>query len=226
MLTWVKIETPEGKRFTFYNTHFCVSQLPGGGQVSPEGNQMQAIATAEFMNVNTEPGTVHLLVGDLNAGQTSPTMLYLLEGQPLELNGVRFGNPVELDDTWELAPSNPDQTHPGTGAGGGFTVLDWILAHSFVNVEESTGGTEGSSQIDVTFVQSGDSLSGTLTLPEFGDFSLSGTVTGSAISFQVQVEPTTIIIMYSGKVVSANTITGTWVIPDADLEGTFRLERA
>ena len=137
VLTWVKIETPDGKRFTFYNTHFCVSQLPGGGQVSPEGNQMQAIATAEFMNINTEPGTVHLLVGDLNAGQTSPTMLYLLEGQPLELNGVQFGNPVELDDTWELAPSNAGQTHPGTGAGGGFTVLDWILADPFVNVVDA-----------------------------------------------------------------------------------------
>ena len=137
VLTWVKIETPEGKRFTFYNTHFCVSQLPGGGQVSPEGNRMQAIATAEFMNVNTEPGTVHLLAGDLNAGQTSPTMLYLLEGQPLELNGVQFGNPVELDDTWELAPGNAGQTHPGTGAGGGFTVLDWILADPFVNVVDA-----------------------------------------------------------------------------------------
>ncbi len=46
VLTWVKIETPEGERFTFYNTHFCVSQLPpGAGQVSPEGNQMQAIVT-------------------------------------------------------------------------------------------------------------------------------------------------------------------------------------
>ena len=137
VLTWVKIETPEGKRFTFYNTHFCVSQLPGGGQVSPEGNQMQAIATAEFMHVNTEPGTVHLLAGDLNAGQTSPTMLYLLEGQPLELNGVQFGNLIELDDTWELAPGNASQTHPGTGAGGGFTVLDWILADPFVNVVDA-----------------------------------------------------------------------------------------
>ena len=33
------------------------------------------------------------------------------------------------------------------------------------------------------------------------------------------------MIMYSCTVVSANTITGTWEIPDAGLEGTFRLER-
>ncbi len=59
MLSWVELETPEGVRFTFYSTHFCVSFAPGGPS-SPEGNQRQAIAAAEFMSTNTEPGNVHL----------------------------------------------------------------------------------------------------------------------------------------------------------------------
>ena len=69
-----------------------------------------------------------LSIGDLNANQTNPTIQYLVEGQPLDLDDEIFVNPTELDDTWEMAPVNVGQTHPGTTAGGGPGILDWILA--------------------------------------------------------------------------------------------------
>lgn len=127
VLTWVKVETPEGVRFDFYNTHFCVTRVPGIGEAGPAGNQRQAVATMEFMHANTAMGTVHLLAGDLNAGRNTPTIRYLLEGGSLEIGGARFENPIELDDTWELASANAGGVKPGTGARGGPTVLDWIM---------------------------------------------------------------------------------------------------
>lgn len=82
--------------------------------------------------------------------------------------------------------------------------------------------------IDVTFTQSGTSLTGTITFPQFGQFRLSGTLSGASISFQVPLTSgtqTIATIRYSGTLVSANTITGTWVIPEEDIDGTFSLDR-
>ena len=83
VLAWVTLETALGSRLTFYNSHFCVSFGPQG----PAGNQMQAVAAADFMDGNTTPGDVHLLAGDLNASQNSATMLFLIEGDPLKIGG-------------------------------------------------------------------------------------------------------------------------------------------
>ncbi len=130
VLAWVTLETAAGARFTFYNSHFCVSFGPQG----PTGNQLQAVAAAEFIAANTTPGDVHLLAGDLNASQNSATLHFLIDGDPLNINGDLFENPIELDDTWALAPGNAGENHPGTGAGGGQAIIDWILANPFVSV--------------------------------------------------------------------------------------------
>ncbi|MEE9126354.1 MAG: endonuclease/exonuclease/phosphatase family protein, partial [Planctomycetota bacterium] len=136
VLTWIKVQTPEGQRFIFYNAHYCVSQPPNGtGDI--EGNQMQAIASAEFMASNSEPGPAHLLAGDLNATQTSDTILYLLEKQPLTIGGTTFQNPVDLDDTWQMFPSNASLPRPGTGARGGPSVLDWIMTDPAADVVDA-----------------------------------------------------------------------------------------
>ena len=133
LLTWMKLETVEGTRFDFYNTHLCVSQTPSG-QGDPEGNQRQAVAVADFISVNSERETIHLLAGDLNAVEDSSTILYLLRGEPLTVDGVVFGNPVDLEDTWDLAPENAGLEKPGTGASGGEAVLDWIMMNPLVDV--------------------------------------------------------------------------------------------
>ena len=101
------------------------------------------------------------------------------------------------------------------------------LTGTWRGTQVDTPQTEPPVPIDVTFAQSGTSLTGRITFPEFGGFSLSGTVSGSAISFQVRlVAPgETATINYSGTIASVNTITGTWVIPEADIQGTFRFDR-
>ena len=136
VLTWVKVETPEPARFFFYNVHLCVSQTPGG-QGDPLGNQAQAIAVSQFMDSNAEAGTAQLLAGDLNASQTSLTIAYLIEQQALTINSTVFVNPIELDDTWSLAPGQAGLPRPGTTAGGGPTALDWILSNPGVEVLEA-----------------------------------------------------------------------------------------
>lgn len=132
-LTWVVIETPEGARFNYYNVHLCVSSAQLGGD--PEGNQMQAIEAATFMDSNAEAGAIHLLGGDLNANQNSPTILYLRDGTPLTIGGETFVNPIDLDDSWEMSEANERLEKPGTGA---FVpspvVLDWILVDPTADV--------------------------------------------------------------------------------------------
>src|SRR3990167_2669316 len=101
------------------------------------------------------------------------------------------------------------------------------LTGTWRGTQVDTPQTEHPVPIDVTFTQSGTSVTGRITFPEFGGFSLSGTVSGSAISFQVRlvVPGETATINYSGTIASANTITGTWVIPEVDIRGTFLLDR-
>ena len=84
VLTWVRIETPGGLRSTIYNTHFCLSMHPIFGG-DPEGNQVQAVATVEFMEANGEVGRPDFLAGDLNADSNTPTVLFLLEQEPVEI---------------------------------------------------------------------------------------------------------------------------------------------
>ena len=136
LLTWMKLETPEGARFDFYNVHLCVSQTPSG-EGDPEGNQRQAVAVADFISVNSDPETTSLLAGDLNATQDSATILYLLRGEPLTVDGAVFVSPVELEDTWQLAPANSGLERPGTTASGGQSALDWILMNPLVEVVEA-----------------------------------------------------------------------------------------
>ena len=136
LLTWMKLETAEGARFDFYNTHLCVSQTPSG-EGDPEGNQRQAVAVADFISENSDEETTYLLAGDLNATQDSATILYLLRGEPLTVDDVVFGNPIELEDTWQLAPENSGLEKSGTGASGGQSVLDWILMNPLVAVVEA-----------------------------------------------------------------------------------------
>ena len=131
-VAWVKVVTQEGAPFDFYNAHFCVSQTPSGAG-DPIGNQMQAVATAEFMDANSAPG-VGILAGDLNAGIGSPTIDYLLDGVPLVFSGQPDDNPIELDDTWETANRDSGVMRPGTTANGGFNVLDWIMSEPSVCV--------------------------------------------------------------------------------------------
>jgi len=133
-LVWLNVEAPDGARFVFYNAHFSVTF----GNNDPLPNQMQAIATAEFMAAQAVPGTTNFLAGDLNASQTTPTIQYLLEGEPLDIDGELFNNPISLSDSWELAPSNAGLPRPGTGAtSGGSSVLDWIMTDPFADVLEA-----------------------------------------------------------------------------------------
>jgi endonuclease/exonuclease/phosphatase family metal-dependent hydrolase len=119
-LTWVKVQTPAGQQFYFYNTHLCVSR-------DLEGNQLQAIAATKFMASQAKTGVAHLLAGDLNANQTSGTIQYLLEKKALTIKNVTYKNPVDLDDTWQMALDNAGKSRPGTIARGGTTALDWIM---------------------------------------------------------------------------------------------------
>jgi endonuclease/exonuclease/phosphatase family metal-dependent hydrolase len=126
-MTWLKLSTPEGVLFDIYGTHLCVSFTPMGGG-DPAGNAGQAADAAAFIAANTAPGTTFVFMGDLNANQTSNTIAYLVDGTPLIIGGQPVSNPVDMLDTWEAAPGNGGQTHPGTTASGGQTALDWILA--------------------------------------------------------------------------------------------------
>jgi len=128
VLTWTNVRTPDGSQFIFYNTHFTVSF------VSIEANQMQAVAAAQFISANATAGVVNVLAGDLNASQSSPTMLYLIDGQPLVFGDDSFENPIDFDDTWALAPGNSGLTHPGTAASNANVIIDWVLTDSMADV--------------------------------------------------------------------------------------------
>jgi endonuclease/exonuclease/phosphatase family metal-dependent hydrolase len=132
-LPWLKLSTPEGALFDVYSAHYCVSFTPAGPG-DPEGNGVQAVSTVLFIAGNTAPDTPYLILGDLNASQTSATIDFLVNGTPLLVEGQPVANPLAIDDTWALAPGQGGQTHPGTTAGGGQMALDWILAGPGVTV--------------------------------------------------------------------------------------------
>ena len=110
-----------------------MSRTPNGSG-DPEGNQLQAVTIAQFMHAAADPQSVHVLGGDLNAIQGSPTILYLLERQPLTIRGTTYQNPLELDDTWQMDPGNAGQRRPGTVGRGGQSILDWLMTDPAANV--------------------------------------------------------------------------------------------
>lgn len=104
-LTWVKVQTTGGQQFYFFNTHLWVSGS-GSGVGDIDGNQLQAIASANFMAGKVQAGVPQLLAGDLNANQTSGTIHHRLEKKSLTINGTTYKNPLDLDDTWQMALGN------------------------------------------------------------------------------------------------------------------------
>jgi len=109
-VNWVQLEEiKSGKSFIIYNTHLCPrpAPFPETELTGEQRNQLHANQIAELMAGNSEPETLRIFTGDLNASATSATIAYLIDGTALPVNGAV--NPLKLSDTWRLAGNTGDK---------------------------------------------------------------------------------------------------------------------
>jgi len=128
-VNWVKLEDEDsGKVFIYYNTHLIVTIINTlkGEYTNEQVNQIQGGEIVDLMVSHTKENMVQILSGDMNVGASSNTIKFLLEQQPLPINGKK--NPLSLNDTWKMAgntgekPSSTirrqSKASPGSSPGG------------------------------------------------------------------------------------------------------------
>ncbi len=129
-VNWIKLQDEDsGKVFIYYNTHLIVTIINTlkGEYTNEQVNQIQGGEIVDLMVSHTNENVVQILSGDMNVGASSNTIKFLLEQQPLPINGKK--NPLSLNDCWKMAgntgekPSSAigrrSKASPGSSPGGG-----------------------------------------------------------------------------------------------------------
>ncbi|MDP5275462.1 endonuclease/exonuclease/phosphatase family protein [Chengkuizengella axinellae] len=132
-ITWLLLNDNEtDDEFYFYNNHYCIT--PNVNKETHAINQAQLIDLHQSGTANRSA----ISVGDFNARRNSNIMRYLLNQVPID--GI--SNPVDLDDTWDIA--NPNTPKPPTTERG--ASIDWILTLEGTNVTDAfVGDADGYS---------------------------------------------------------------------------------
>lgn len=128
-VNWIKLQDEDsGKVFIYYNSHLIVTIINTlkGEYTNEQVNQIQCGEIVDLMVSHAKEGVVQILSGDMNVGASSNTIEFLLEQQPLPINGKK--NPLSLSDSWKMAgntgekPSSTirrrSKASPGSSAGG------------------------------------------------------------------------------------------------------------
>ncbi|NBI28682.1 endonuclease/exonuclease/phosphatase family protein [Chengkuizengella marina] len=125
-ITWLLLlDSVTEEEFYFYNNHYCISPM--------RNKETHAINLAELIDQHQlVSNRTAIAVGDLNARRNTSVMRYLLNQVPI--NGIP--NPVNLDDTWQIA--NPNVNRPPTTERG--ASIDWVLTLSGTNVTDASVG--------------------------------------------------------------------------------------
>lgn len=128
-VNWIKLQDEDsGKVFIYYNTHLIVTIINTlkGEYTNEQVNQIQGGEIVDLMVSHAKEGIIQILSGDMNVGASSNTIKFLLEQQPLPINGKK--NPLSLSDSWKMAgntgekPSSTikrqSKASPGRSPGG------------------------------------------------------------------------------------------------------------
>ena len=123
-INWARLEeTSSGNQFLVYASHF-VANVGANADSAVIAQYRHADGMIQLLSQHTSLNIPMITVGDFNASVASDVMQFLLEQTPITYNSTTITNPIELDDSWDIA--NPGIPKPPT-VSSGQSKIDWIV---------------------------------------------------------------------------------------------------